>query len=223
MTDARHPERWLVDRRIQRLSADDYRAYSMSLIWAVSNRTDGHLSPEDLPAIPHFTVNQAQSLVDSGLWTKDDDGWSIEEYLLTQTSRAQLEAAENARVKDAERKARDRARLKAASSSSPADSPADNSAEGKHSDVVQVDVRADNAGKDRDRPVTGKDLGAVASEKGEIPVEAPYPSDPTAIEWRTRIDSENISSVAQLVNVARCTPEQARKMWAAAFPESRAA
>lgn len=223
MTDARHPERWLVDRRIQRLSADDYRTYSMSLIWAVSNRTDGRLCPEDLSSIPHFKVEQAQSLVDSGLWSKDDDDWIIEEYLLTQTSRAQLEAAENARVREAERKARDRARLKVAPSFSPPDSPADNRETPTDSTVVRADIRADNAGKATDRPRIGEDLGPVASEKGEIPVEAPYPTDPTAIEWRKNIDSEGILSVAQLVKVARCTPEQARKMWAAAFPESRAA
>ncbi len=50
-----------------------------------------------------------------------------------------------------------------------------------------------------------------------------YPTDPRAVEWRKKIDTEGISSVAQLIKVAKCTPEQARKMWAAAFPESRAA
>lgn len=222
MTDARHPERWLVDRRVQRLSADDYRAYSMSLIWAVSNRTDGRLCPDDLPGIPHFTADQAQSLVDSGLWSKDDGGWFIEEYLLTQTSRAQLEAAENARLKDAARKARERAKLKSASSS-PADSPVDNRDSLTDSGVVRVDIRADNVGKDRDRPVTGKDLPPVDLKTGEIRIEPEYPTDPQALDWRRNIESENITSVAQLVEVAKCTREQAQKMWSAAFPESRAA
>lgn len=223
MTDARHPERWLVDRRFLRLSADDYRAYSMALIWAVSNRTDGRLCLEDLPCIPYFNADQAQSLVDSGLWSRDDDGWSIDDYLLTQSSKAQLESAENARVKDAERKARDRAKLKSSVRFSPPDRPSDNSGISTTSGVVRSDVRLDDVGKARDRPVIGEDLGSVPFEMAEPAIEAPYPTDPQAVEWRQRIDADGISSVAQLVEVAQCTPEQARKMWAAAFPGSRVA
>ena len=40
MTDARLPERWLNDRRLQRHSADHYRAFVNALLWSVANRTD---------------------------------------------------------------------------------------------------------------------------------------------------------------------------------------
>lgn len=206
MTDARHPERWLMDKRVQRLTGDQYRGYSMSLMWAVSNRTDGHLTSGDLALVPHFRSEFIGAFLDAGLWDVFDGGWVIAEYMLTQTSRAQLEAAEHARVKEAERKARDRARAKATGNvCSPVDSP------------------ADYAGQATARPVIGEVLREVPSEKDELSIEPAYPTDPQAVEWRKKIDSEGISSVAQLAKVAKCTPEQARKMWAAAFPESRAA
>jgi hypothetical protein len=165
MTDARHPEKWLMDKRIQRLTADEYRAYSMSLMWAVSNRTDGHLVQADLPGIPHFKADYAGALVKAELWNEEADGWSITDYMTTQTSRAQLEAAENARAKDAQRKANERSKAKAQQGPppelcSPTDSPAD-----KRSETSRpMDSPTDDVGKAR----TGKDrpsTKAVASEK----------------------------------------------------------
>ena len=43
MTDARLPERWLNDGRLQRVSASAYRLFGNGLMWTVANRTDGHL------------------------------------------------------------------------------------------------------------------------------------------------------------------------------------
>jgi hypothetical protein len=155
-----------MDRRIQRLSADLYRAYSMSLLYAVSNRTDGYLTADDLDAVPHFKTEHVGSLVSAGLWTADDaGGWVITDYMTTQTSKAQLEAAEIARAKDADRKARERA-AKKASTCSPADSPEDNTA------LVSnpADRPADNAGQDR----TGKDRPSTKSfPKPKIQLEVP--------------------------------------------------
>ncbi|WP_284976082.1 hypothetical protein [Arthrobacter sp. efr-133-TYG-104] len=112
MTDARHPERWLNDKRIQRLSGDEYRAYSLSLMWAVSNRTDGLIEEIDLAAIPHIRQEHAKALVKAGLWCKCEQGWMIIDFATTQTSKSEIEASERARRKEAERKAASRARSK---------------------------------------------------------------------------------------------------------------
>lgn len=221
MTDARFPERLLSDRRLQRTSADHYRAYGNSLMYAVSNRTDGYLTADDFEAIPHFKPENADALVSADLWDVTEGGWIIRDYLITQTSRAQLEAAENARVKDAERKARERATKKgtaiaqAPESCNPVDSPADNRSEVSN----PVDNPADNVGKARDRPETGKVLPAVPVEKAEIAIEPAYPTDARAIAWRQKIDAAGIKSVRQLAQDPQLTAEQARKMWLAAFPE----
>jgi hypothetical protein len=50
--DARYPERWLNDRRINRLTDQAYRLFVCSLAWCVSNRTDGILEAADLLTIP---------------------------------------------------------------------------------------------------------------------------------------------------------------------------
>ena len=41
MTDARFPDRWLSDRRLQRLSDGHFRAFITSLAWSVTNRAEG--------------------------------------------------------------------------------------------------------------------------------------------------------------------------------------
>jgi len=45
-TDARVPDRWLSDRRLQRLSDAHFRAFITSLVWSVSNRTKRVIEPE---------------------------------------------------------------------------------------------------------------------------------------------------------------------------------
>lgn len=99
MTDARLPERWLSDRRIARLSDSDWRAFTNALMWAVSNRTDGVIHPEDVELIPRFDVESAGRLVGSNVLVKLSDGWLINEFVITQTTAKQLGAAERARVK----------------------------------------------------------------------------------------------------------------------------
>ena len=152
-----------MDRRIQRLNAEHYRAFSMALMYSVSNRTDGQLTADDLDAVPHFKAESIDALIAADLWEVFEDGWIISDYLTTQTSRAQLESAENARVKDAERKARERATKRGGSvittpeSWSPADSPADNTSEISS----PADKLADGIGKASDRPWTGKVLPSV--------------------------------------------------------------
>ncbi|EPQ76924.1 hypothetical protein [Mycobacterium marinum] len=145
MTDARFPDRWLSDRRIQRLSDAHFRAFITSLAWSVSNRTDGLIEPEDLGLIPNFAAASAKAFVDAGLWTPLDKGWRITDYMSTQTSSDQLAAADAARVREREKKARQRAAKRVAATCTNGDVPGD--------------VPGDNTGQDRpgqDRPGQGE-------------------------------------------------------------------
>jgi hypothetical protein len=110
MTDARFPERWLNDRRIQQLSSDAFFAFSNALLWTESNRTDGVIKFADLELIPRCKSAQADELVAAGLWrNRRDDGWVIAVYTDTQRSRKQLENQDKYLTRERERKAAKRA------------------------------------------------------------------------------------------------------------------
>ncbi|POX90644.1 hypothetical protein C3477_06810 [Mycobacterium kansasii] len=109
MTDARLPERWLNDRRLQRLSPEHFRAYVNALLYAVANRTDGHIDRADLGLIPHWCAGAARAFVDARLFTPCADGWLIADYSVTQSSRDDLETLERIRAADRRKKARKRA------------------------------------------------------------------------------------------------------------------
>jgi hypothetical protein len=138
VTDARIPDRWLSDRRLQRLSDAHFRAFITSLVWSVSNRTNGAIESEDLGLIPNFAAGSAQAFIDAGLWSPQENGWLISDYLSTQTSSEQLAAAETARIREREKKARQRA-AKRTRTCTNADVPGE----------VPRDVPRDNTGQDR--------------------------------------------------------------------------
>ncbi|WP_255792440.1 hypothetical protein [Mycobacteroides abscessus] len=137
----------------------------MSMVYAVSNRTDGVVEPEDLATIPKFAAGAAQAFVDNGLWSPLDKGWEIIDFKATQSSRETLEAAEQARihnrVADRERKARQRAEARAraaaraAEAESQPDSPQDVPPD------FRVEVRPESRPDTQARPVArrGKDKG----------------------------------------------------------------
>jgi hypothetical protein len=109
MTDARFPERWLNDRRILRLPADDFRLFTFSLTWTVANRTDGRIYDDDLALIPGGDAGRPDRLVKAGLWERIADYWLITDFADTQTSRADLEVLDNARRRERAKKRRQRA------------------------------------------------------------------------------------------------------------------
>ncbi len=117
MTDARLPERWLMDRRFNRLDDGHFRSYTYALMWAVSNRTDGVIEESDLPLIPHFSRDSIPAMLAVGLWQVMDDrldiAWQIIDYGPTQTSRAEHEVLDNARARQRRKKQGQRARQKA--------------------------------------------------------------------------------------------------------------
>lgn len=114
MTDARLPERLLMDVRVNRLPATAWRSYTHSLMWSVSNRTDGFILPDDLSMIPMFGSGDEVTLVASGLWIDQGNCWWIDRFDLDQTTKAQLESAERKRASERDRKARQRQREKEA-------------------------------------------------------------------------------------------------------------
>ena len=105
MTDARYPERWLSDRRILRLSDTDHRTFVTALVWSVSNRTDGVIEHDDLLLMVGATQGSAAALVAAGLWAEEENRWTITDFDSTQTSAHQLQALDNVRRYDRERKA----------------------------------------------------------------------------------------------------------------------
>lgn len=136
MTDARFPERWLNDRRVLGLSDADFRSFTMCNAWCAANRTDGIVLPSYISMMPWMTTETPARLVAARLWVVQSDGWLINGWLIDQTSRAQLEAAEQARQKDAARNRANRQRNRDV----PAGQP------DVHPDVqvdVQVDVHRD--------------------------------------------------------------------------------
>ncbi|GBE64202.1 hypothetical protein MFM001_06640 [Mycobacterium sp. MFM001] len=123
MTDARFPDRWLCDRRLQRLRDSEYRSFVQALTWSVSNRTDGTVEPGDLCAIPGFDPDSVPTFVDSGLWTYHDTHWLIVDFATTQTTRSELEALDRVRARDREKKARKRAAQRTVPGDAPRDCP----------------------------------------------------------------------------------------------------
>lgn len=114
VTDARYPERWLHDRRITRLSDRAHRAFIVTITYAVSNRTDGVVLIADLRDLPRYVEDEVPQLIEAGLMEPlaDGNGYVVVEFMDTQSSRAELEAADAARVAAREKKAAQRAAAK---------------------------------------------------------------------------------------------------------------
>lgn len=110
MTDARYPERWLMDRRIQRLPDAAFRTFVTSLAWSVANRTDGVVTFADRELLPDGDPRCIGQLVDAGLWEVTGDGWLISVFEETQTTRADLDHLDRQRRLARDRKRRERER-----------------------------------------------------------------------------------------------------------------
>lgn len=203
MTDARLPERWLMDRRIQRLNAEQFRAYTMSLMYAVSNRTDGELAEDDLEAIPHFNREHIASFIGAGLWRQEGSTWVITDFIATQTSRAQLEALEISRAKEAQRSAQNRARAKATAAAKEPESSStgDSTAYGTAYDTGQA-----RPGQDRQKTVSPKAESNNAK-----------PNDPKTEQYRSWIESHGITTVRGLALARSIALEDAQVIWDIAY------
>jgi hypothetical protein len=125
MTDARFPERWLNDRRVQQLSSEAFVAFANALMWSVSNRTDGVIRFADLELIPRCKSADADELAEAGLLKRRSNGWLIAVYAATQRSRKQLENQDKYLAREAERKANKRAAERLSRADGRADARAD--------------------------------------------------------------------------------------------------
>lgn len=149
MTDARMPERLLVDRRFRRLSDSAFRLYWLATVWSVSNRTDGVICDNDLPELTALGVDVGliPELVkaEPPLWRRDADCWLVVDFQRDQTSAHVLDVLDNVRRRDREKKARQRARTKGSGSDDPV-------SDDLVSDVVPRDVPRDmSPGTTQDR------------------------------------------------------------------------
>jgi hypothetical protein len=154
--DARVPERYLVNRRVMQLAPMHFRSFILATLWSVSNRTEGRVGREDVEFIPGFSPASPPVLVAAELWADLEDYWLIVEFAATQTSKAQLEAAENKRRQDRERQARHRSK----------------GVQFEPTDPPGRDVTRDNR-----RDVTEDDKGKASARQGE---DKYYESPPAA-------------------------------------------
>ncbi|WP_405372290.1 MULTISPECIES: hypothetical protein [unclassified Microbacterium] len=162
--DARIPERYLMDRRIVRLSASARASYFMATLWAVSNRTDGRIERDDIALIPTFDAASVDALVDAELWNVGDgDTWIIADYLSTQTSRADFEVLENARRADREKKRRQRAAKSANESpgASPGHVPRDSTGEARRGEASSSEVSISETRETRDDGIVEAEIVEV--------------------------------------------------------------
>jgi hypothetical protein len=167
MTDARFPERWLNDARLQRVSPAAYRLFANALMWSVSNRTDGHVPTWALGLIPWSEPGDAKELVQVSLWLDHiSDGWIIGDYEDTQTTRDDLEILTRGRRTQAASKRRRRHHAQGDHSLCDMDNcpcPPD-----IYPDVPQDSPRPGQArtGQDRQTHVQEKNLRGVDPPKG---------------------------------------------------------
>jgi hypothetical protein len=118
MTDTRFPERWLNDRRLQRLSHEAFRLHVFGLMWAVANRLDGHLPEDDVAHVAllvRVDAANVHELKKAELWDREPGGWLIRDFEATQTSALELAAQDAARVRERDKKRRQRAAKRDAS------------------------------------------------------------------------------------------------------------
>lgn len=112
MTDARHPEKWLNNRRFLLLSGDAYKLHSFLMMYAVSNRTDGKLTQQDLALVRGVDTGKVPELEAAELLKWSRGKWVLTEYRDTQTSKSALDALDNQRRRDREKKRRKRDALR---------------------------------------------------------------------------------------------------------------
>jgi hypothetical protein len=162
MTDARFPERWLLDRRFGRLSADAFRGFVLSLTWCVSNRTDGRIEAADLSLLPWCPPFVVEELVAAGLWTAEAGGWLVSDFPHTQTTRAQLDGLDHKRALTRERVSRHREKVRGG----------DNSGDGYGSrDVTGAVTRytKDRLGQARQGQALEEEHTGILPESSKVP------------------------------------------------------
>ena len=205
MTDSRLPERYLNDRRINRLSAEHFRSYVMATLWSVSNRTDGVLTVEDLTLIPGFSATAPAALYAAELWVGIVGGWTIEDFANTQTSKHDLGVLDNARRADREKKRRQRADRKAAGPTFQGDDPGDNPGDVSRGTTQDRTGQA-RTGQARSREgSTKKKSELVNPQTGEVTESQPLP-----MSWPTAVPGAGQDQLCGVCNKKLLSPQSKR-------------
>lgn len=109
MTDARLPDRWLTDARLDALSDRLWRVHTYALMWSAEQGTDG-LIPRPTLRLLHpeaATAEDARGLIAAGLWAAEGDGYRVARWEESQSLAADVERG---RAANRERQARHRAK-----------------------------------------------------------------------------------------------------------------
>lgn len=214
--DSRFPTYYLTDRRVMRCTPEQFRFFVLATAWSVSNMTDGRIEKADLYLIPFASEDEPEALVQKELWTQTENGWLITDFQKTQSSAAQLEAALlNRRENERKRQQKKREAEKGESRELSRDSHV---TEAKKGQEVQMT---------RDGHVTSEGKAEAEVRKGKasfyegIPsteTVSDYPTDPVGIDYRQKIEENNIRSVDDLISAHPMTLAQAEKIWSLAYP-----
>ena len=96
VTNANLPDRWLTDPVYRQLSPVAWSLFTLGLIWSMRQESDGMIPAGALPMItPPSTTRRGvekgvEELLVAGLWSRDGDGWQVEDWGKSQTTSAQM-------------------------------------------------------------------------------------------------------------------------------------
>jgi hypothetical protein len=85
-------DRFPTHRKVALLSDRAFRLYVSALCWSSENLTEGHITERELPLVARIRGPKAiaRELETAGLWDRDDDGWTVHDYLEYNPSRARV-------------------------------------------------------------------------------------------------------------------------------------
>lgn len=95
--NANLPVKWLSDGTIHGLSLLAWWLHSFGIAWSMQHESDGVIPVNALPVIEPYRTrpvarsNALRELVESGLWRDTDDGYLIENWSGSQTTREQMD------------------------------------------------------------------------------------------------------------------------------------
>lgn len=165
MTDARLPGRWLTDPDLEALSDRAWRIHTAALMWSAEQGTDGRIFRRTMRLLhpEGASAEDAQPLIDAGLWEAEGEDFQILKWERTQTLAA---AVEQTRERNRRHQAEWRERQRAERTPRP-----------RISAYVSDDVSAYAGGEDR----RGED-SSPASPDISIPGAPPEAEDPDQFE-----------------------------------------
>lgn len=93
MTDARLPGRWLTDPDLEALSDRSWRIHTGALMWSAEQGADGRIFRRTMRLLhpEGASAEDAQPLIDAGLWEVEGEDFQILKWERTQTLAAAVE------------------------------------------------------------------------------------------------------------------------------------